>query len=79
VAISGNIVLKWEAEDVDDDIISYEIYLGANNPPTESIGTTSDKEMTVDGMSASTYYWYILTKDSADNTSKSDTFNFSME
>lgn len=76
---SGSVLLEWEASDIDDDIVSYEIFKDTNNPPTTSVGTTSETEITLDVTVGTTYYWYVETTDNANNTSKSDVFSFIAE
>ncbi len=79
VVSSGNTVLRWEASDVDGDIVSYEVFLDTNHPPVTTLGTTSETEISVEVAANSTYYWVVQVTDSADNTSTSDIFSFSVE
>lgn len=76
---SGSTILRWEGADIDNDIDSYQIFLGTSNPPTQNIGTTSATEMSASVMLNNTYYWYIITSDGSNNTSKSDIFSFSTQ
>lgn len=76
---SGNVLLQWEADDIDEDIVSYKIFLGEQNPPLEEIGITVDKELMVNVISGNTYYWYVITEDTVENQSKSDIFSFKIE
>ncbi|MFS4457384.1 hypothetical protein [Maribacter sp. 2304DJ31-5] len=79
VISSGSVLLDWEAYDIDNDIVSFEVFMDTNNPPTTSEGTTSETEMTLDVIANTTYYWFVEVVDSANNTSKSDVFKFSIE
>lgn len=58
--------LSWTASDVDtNDALTYDVYLGATNPPTAKVGTA----ITATSLSTSTllpdtnYYWKVVVKD----------------
>jgi hypothetical protein len=76
--ISGPTVnLQWTGSDVDNDIASYEVYLGTTANPATIVGSPTSAHL--DGIpvsGAATYYWKVVTKDSAGNTSDSPTFQF---
>lgn len=76
---SGNVLLDWEASDIDNDIVSYEVFMDTNNPPSASRGTTSETEITLNAIANTRYYWFIEVVDSANNISKSEVFSFSTE
>ena len=76
-ASSGTITLDWEGNDVDNDIVGYDVRLGTTNPPglfqanlTESIlsGVSVDNN--------TVYYWRITTYDGAGNFSSTAVFQF---
>lgn len=68
---------KWEASDIDSDIVEYKVYLGSNPTPTSLIGTVTTKNLDNITVTANTtYYWKVVTKDSAGNTSDSPIFQF---
>ena len=74
---SEGIVLEWTGSDVDKDIVAYDIYFGLSNPPElyqENLNTSKVENVAV--KSANNYYWQIITKDSKDNISRSDLFQF---
>ncbi|NAS31349.1 hypothetical protein GTQ40_10230 [Flavobacteriaceae bacterium R38] len=74
---SGNqITLDWDGNDIDDDIQSYEILFGTENPPTDVEGTASDSDLTVNISSGEVYYWRVITIDSQGNSSTSEVFQF---
>ncbi len=77
--VSDQVDLKWQAIDIDNDIIGYKVFLGTNNPPANDIGTTSDTEINATVISGSTYYWYIETEDNSNNRSTSDIFTFKVK
>ncbi len=68
--------LQWLGNDVDNDIVNYEVLFGNVNPPTNTIGTTNATNFSVDVAAGNTYYWRIITNDSQNNNSKSEIFQF---
>lgn len=69
---AGKITLTWAGSDVDNDIQSYDIYLGTTSSPTLlKAGHTSLSLPDVAVNATSTYYWKVITKDSKGNTSDS--------
>ena len=51
-AIDGEIILKWDCSDIDEDLNSYEIYLDTRDASTpvkkiDHISTTSETNVTV--------------------------------
>ena len=76
-AVNGKITLDWTASDVDNDIASYAIYLGATNSPVLlNENVTSSELANVSVTTNTTYYWKVVTKDAAGNTSDSGVFKF---
>lgn len=73
---SGQINIKWNANDVDNDISSYEVYLDSFNPPTTLLTTQTSNSVNLDVASGQVYYWQVITKDSVGNTSISQIFEF---
>jgi hypothetical protein len=76
---SGSVMLNWEASDIDNDIVLYEVFMDTNSQPTTSGGTTYGTEITLDMTIDTTYYWFIETTDKTYNTSRSEVFRFSTE
>ena len=72
--------LEWLASDLDNDILTYNLYFGTTNNPElieENLSeNTSDITTVVLG---NTYYWKVITKDASGNTSTSVIFTFSVE
>lgn len=61
-----SVTLKWTASDVDvNDSLSYDVYLGATNPPTTKVGNSiSETTLNVNSLVASyNYYWKVVVKD----------------
>ena len=70
-SVNGKITLTWNGNDVDNDIISYDVYFGTTAlPPLLKKGVT-DTKYDVDVISEATYYWKIITTDSKGNISDS--------
>lgn len=57
--------LEWSASDIENNSLTYDVYVGTVNPPTNVVATnqTSNK-YTLDPLTASTtYYWKVVVKD----------------
>lgn len=71
------VTLSWSGSDVDNDISSYEVYFGTDESDLPLLSATSETEITGTAVSAgNTYYWYVVTIDSANNKSTSEVFEF---
>ena len=71
------VTIQWEGADPDNDIVEYKVYLDGNTNPTTLISTTAQQTLAnVAIASNTTYYWKVVTKDSAGNTSTSPIFQF---
>lgn len=70
------VFLQWSASDIDNDINVYEVYFGTENPPTNSLGQTTDSNIEVDVSSGNIYHWMIKTIDLTNNVSESEVFWF---
>lgn len=69
--------IEWKSGDIDNDIASYDVYLGTDNPPTELYkNTTATKIEDIQLAGNTIYYWFVITKDSHGNNSKSQVFEF---
>ena len=79
--VSGTTVtLSWNGEDVDGDIVDYEVFIDTSDDPTESQGiTTSESLENFSVTSGMIYNWKVVTRDSAGNTSTSEIFQFRVE
>ena len=76
--INNEVTLEWQAADLENDIVGYDLYLSTTSPPetlinSPSSATTSDK-VSVD--LNTTYYWRVVTKDAEGNSSQSGIFIF---
>ena len=73
------ITLEWSTSDVDDDIVSYEVFFDTAETPVTSLGDTTESSIEVAITAGTTYYWKVITKDSFDNSSNSELFEFRVE
>ncbi|WP_394750100.1 hypothetical protein [Spongiimicrobium salis] len=73
---TGTIALEWSATDVDDDITGFTILFGTESTPTNSIGDTTATTLETSISGGQTYYWRVISTDSAGNTSQSEVFQF---
>lgn len=80
LANGGTTTLLWNTSDIDDDLASYDIYLEVNNTdPQTLVGTTSDNSLDIAISVSSVYYWQVVSKDAAGNSSVSEVFQFAVE
>lgn len=71
------VTLEWSGADVDNDITGYEVFFGTDVDPSTSIGSGAETTLAdVAVTSGTTYYWKVVTTDSAGNTSSSEVFSF---
>jgi len=77
-ASAGKVTLDWSASDVDNDIASYDVYLGATTANMTVVKTALTESVANDipVNTGTTYYWKVLTKDSKGNVSWSDVWWF---
>lgn len=80
--ISGSSVsLRWAAADVDNDILTFDVYLDINNPPTAiAVSDHTDKEYVISSLvTATTYYWKVDTKDNHGAVAVGQVWSFTTE
>jgi hypothetical protein len=76
-AASGTVNLTWAANDPDNDISGYDVYFGTTSSPTAyKVGSTDKFLNGLTITSGTTYYWKVITRDVAGNTSDSGIFQF---
>ena len=74
---ANSFLLKWEGNDLDGDIISYDLYLGIDpNQLTLKEDKINSTEFSVILELNNRYYWQIITHDESQNQSKSSIFSF---
>lgn len=71
--------LSWSGSDIDNDIVSYDVYFDTSSPPTTLEGNTTAATINVTVAAGNTYYWRVVTKDSQGNNSQSEIFQFKVE
>lgn len=77
--VESDSTLKWQAaSDIDNDNITYDVYLGTDNPPTTKVSTgQSGVEYKMNGIKSKTlHYWKIIAKDSKGGETGSDVWSF---
>lgn len=74
----GTVNLQWKGTDIDDDIVSYEVFFGTTESPTESLGTTTEDNLDTSVTAGTVYYWFVVSTDSQGNTSESEVFEFNV-
>jgi hypothetical protein len=77
-ATNGMVSISWHGSDVDNDIVSYDIYFDTSATPALFKAGETGSLINVPVTSGKTYYWKVVTKDSVGNTSTSDTFRFTV-
>jgi hypothetical protein len=76
-AVNSKIILDWNGSDVDNDIASYDVYLGTTKTPALlSANLTSSILNDIIVTSNTLYYWKVVSKDSKGNTSDSGLYQF---
>ncbi len=75
---SGTVTLEWEGSDVDNDLVEYEVYFGTDAAADTLLATLTETSLDTDVTTGQgiVYYWRILSRDSAGNTSFSEIFEF---
>jgi len=80
MAIAGKINLSWTGSSVTvGTIMNYNVYFGTTNtPPILKSAVTDSFVNGVAVISGTTYYWKVITKDNAGNTSDSGLYQFTV-
>lgn len=73
---SGGLTLGWTGSDLDNDIVSYEVYFDVTNPPEMLAGTVTQTSFETTVTADTVYYWRVITIDSENNRSNSQIFQF---
>ncbi len=76
---AGSVNLEWQGNDVDNDLVEFEVLFGATSNPTSSIANTAQSSTTANTSSGQTYYWRVISKDKVGNTSQSEIFDFKVQ
>ena len=77
LTISGEVLFSWQAKDLDEDIESYELYLGSTQDQLLLKRGEILQNQTSEVLENNTvYYWQIVTIDENQNQSKSQVYSF---
>jgi hypothetical protein len=76
VPATTSVNLQWNGSDLDDDIESYEVYFGTDASPEVAVTALIESEFAVSVLPGTIYYWYVVTQDSAGNSSESTVHQF---
>ena len=76
---STTVNLTWNASDEDDDIIGFDLYFGeTDNPAIFEEDIEESRYFEIPVSAGQTYYWKVVTKDSAGHESTSPVFAFTV-
>nr|WP_299342469.1 hypothetical protein [Allomuricauda sp.] len=77
-SVSNEVILEWIGADVENDIVSYEVFFSDQNPPLTSEANLDGltRELAVSVQSNTIYYWRVVTTDGEGNRSDSGVFEF---
>ncbi|WP_299114850.1 hypothetical protein [uncultured Winogradskyella sp.] len=75
---TNSVTLLWSGSDVDNDIVGYDVYIGTSNPPVVDTTNITVNQLQITVTPGNIYYWKVVTKDAAGNTSESSVFQFSI-
>jgi hypothetical protein len=72
-AVNGKVNLSWTADDADNDLSAYDVYLGttSTNMPLLQANIIQKKLDDVTVVSNTSYYWKVIAKDVKGNTAES--------
>ena len=79
LAATTNVDLQWVGEDVDNDIINYEVLFGMETTPINSLGILTTNTVNIAVSSGTIYYWLVITNDNEGNKSRSEVFQFKVD
>ncbi|APQ19313.1 hypothetical protein A9200_01830 [Maribacter hydrothermalis] len=76
--LNNEVTLSWSASDLDDDIVSYDVYFSVETPPVDLAGTLQPTvtSMKVSVTADTVYYWKIVVTDAEGNKSDTGIYNF---
>lgn len=76
--INNEVTLSWTASDLDNDIVSYEVYFSVEAIPVDLIRTLQPtvNSIKVSVTADTVYYWSIIVIDAEGNKSNSGIYNF---
>ncbi len=70
-------MLEWNASDVDNDPLTFDVYFGTASEPTTIVSTNQTaKTFNVDVTDGTTYYWKVVVKDDKGGETIGQVWNF---
>lgn len=79
ISATSSVILEWTGSDVDNDISSYSVSFGTENPPPVVESGITGTTLETDVQSGNTYFWQVATEDTAGNVTGSEVFVFRVE
>ncbi len=79
LSATTSVVLEWSGSDVDNDISSYTVSFGSENPPPVLESGITGTTLETDVQSGNTYFWKVATEDTAGNVTSSEVFVFRVD
>ena len=79
LSATSSVTLEWSGRDVDNDISSYSVSFGTENPPPVIESGITGTSLETDVQSGNTYFWQVATEDTAGNVTTSEVFVFRVE
>lgn len=71
------LTFEWQSSDIDDDSISYDVFVGSQNPPVEIVASDlTEPTFKISTQFEGQMYWQIVTKDPNGNSSNSKVGTF---
>ncbi len=80
--VSVRPAFAWSGGDIDDEDVSYDLFLDQSMPPTTKVAenlTTTTWSPSVDLGAGKIYYWQIVARDPANNSTVSSIFSFTVK
>lgn len=74
---NSSLNLSWTAVDADQDALTFDVYFGKTNPPTEKVASNiTSNSFTPSVSTTGIYYWNIVVKDSKGGITVGQIWNF---
>ena len=77
VVQTNSVKLEWIASDTDGDSLMFDVYFGAENPPTSKVEENINiPNATVNLVASTNYYWRVIVKDNKGGSAIGQVWNF---
>ncbi|WP_139956186.1 hypothetical protein [Flavicella sediminum] len=70
--------IEWSCSDLDNDVLTYTVYLGTNESP-EKVATVNSTSYTTNLLSKTNYYWRVDATDAHNNKTVGQIWSFQTE